>query len=465
VPVTLRLHDTGTRTVRDFVPLQAGRVGIYVCGATVQSPPHIGHIRSSLVFDVLSRWLQRSGYAVDYVRNVTDIDDKILANAASEDVGYWVVAARNERAFSWAYDVLGCLPVTVEPRATGHIPEMVLLMHRLMDRGHAYESGGDVYFDVTSYADYGSLSGQRPDQMLNAETDEPSRKRSPMDFTLWKGAKPGEPLWETPWGPGRPGWHLECSAMAEKYLGATFDIHGGGLDLIFPHHENEQAQSRAAGDDFARYWMHHAWVTTGGEKMSKSLGNSALVTEVVKRVRPIELRYYLTAAHYRSHIEFTDEALQEAATSFRRVEGFLDRARDASTGVGSGTSLPDAFVNAMNDDLAVPAALAVLHDDVRAGNTALQSGDRSAAAEAAGRVRGMLAVLGLDPADEHWSAASGKTGGMHDVIDALVAVALEARADARGRKDFAAADAIRDQLSTAGVVIEDTPDGPRWTVG
>ncbi len=253
--------------------------------------------------------------------------------------------------------------------------------------------------------------------------------------------------------------------MAEKYLGASFDIHGGGLDLVFPHHENEQAQSRAAGDGFARFGCTTAWSRLGGEKMSKSLGNSALVTEVVKRVRPIELRYYLTAAHYRSHIEFTDDALQEAATSFRRVEGFLDRARDASSSTSSEASLPDAFVNAMNDDLGVPAALAVLHDDVRAGNTALQAGDRAAGADAASRVRGMLAVLGLDPADAHWSAASGNAGGLHDVIDALVAVALEARADARGRKDFAAADAIRDQLSTAGVVIEDTADGPRWTVG
>ncbi len=304
--VVFRLHDTSTRTVREFASMEPGRVGMYVCGATVQGPPHVGHIRSGVAFDIVRRWLAARGYEVTYVRNVTDIDDKILHNAGHEDVPYWVVAMRNERAFTEAYDVLGCLPPTYEPRATGHIPEMVDLMQRLMNAGVGYAANGDVYFDVRAYADYGSLSGQKVDDMLAADDAEARSKRDPRDFAMWKGAKEGEPSWETPWGPGRPGWHIECSAMARKYLGSTFDIHGGGLDLVFPHHENEIAQSRCAGDGFANYWLHNAWVTTAGEKMSKSLGNSLLVSEVVQRVRPIELRYYLAGAHHRSMLEFSD---------------------------------------------------------------------------------------------------------------------------------------------------------------
>ncbi|HAM24769.1 MAG TPA: cysteine--tRNA ligase, partial [Actinobacteria bacterium] len=323
----LRLYDTATRQVREFVPLVPGRVGIYLCGATVQAPPHVGHIRSGLAFDVLRRWLEFSGYAVTFVRNVTDIDDKIIHNAGHEDAPYWVVAQREERSFTWAYDTLGCLPPTVEPRATGHIPEMVELIDRLITAGHAYAAAGDVYFDVRSFASYGSLSGQRLDDML-ASPDQDTGKRDPHDFALWKGAKPDEPAWNTPWGPGRPGWHIECSAMAGKYLGQQFDIHGGGLDLVFPHHENEVAQSQAAGDGFAQLWMHNAWVTTAGEKMSKSLGNSLLVREIVKRVRPIELRYYLASAHYRSMLEFSDDALAESAAGFGRLEGFVQRATE-----------------------------------------------------------------------------------------------------------------------------------------
>ena len=266
----------------------------------------------------MSRWFLHRGYDVTFIRNVTDIDDKILAKGESEGVPFWSVATRNERAFTWAYDVLGCLPPTAEPRATGHIPEMVELMQRLIDRGNAYAADGDVYFDVRSYPEYGALSGQKIDEMLPAADSESSAKRDPRDFALWKGAKPGEPSWPTPWGAGRPGWHLECSAMARRYLGDAFDIHGGGLDLVFPHHENEIAQSKAAGYGFASYWTHNAWVTTAGEKMSKSLGNSLLVSEVVHRVRPIELRYYLIGPHYRSHIEFSEAAMGEAAAGFRR---------------------------------------------------------------------------------------------------------------------------------------------------
>ncbi len=456
--MSLHLYDTATRGVRPFVPVEPGRASIYLCGATVQAPPHIGHIRSGLCFDVLARWLEHSGYAVTFIRNVTDIDDKIIARGAAEGVPYWQVAARNERAFTWAYDVLGCERPSYEPRATGHVPEMVELMHRLIDAGHAYAADGDVYFDVRGWPSYGELSGQRIDDMLPATDSVSTGKRDPRDFALWKGAKPGEPQWQTPWGPGRPGWHLECSAMAEKYLGPEFDIHGGGLDLVFPHHENELAQSRAVGDGFARYWLHNAWVTTAGEKMSKSLGNSLLVSEMVQRVRPIELRYYLGAAHYRSHIEFSEAALQEAAVGFRRIEGFVERAaRLVSATPGE---LPDAFVRAMDDDLAVPAALAVLHDTVRAGNAALAAEDKDAVATSLGAVLAMLTILGLNPLDDAWAGAAPEQDAMV-VVDALVALALQQREQARARKDFAAADAVRDALNDAGVAIEDTPAGPR----
>ena len=306
--MALRFYDTATRSIREFTPLVEGRVGIYLCGATVQAPPHVGHIRSGVAFDVIRRWLTARGLDVTFVRNVTDIDDKIIHNAGHDDVPYWVVGMRNERAFTRAYDALGCLPPTYEPRATGHIPEIIELMQRLIDLDHGYAAGGDVYFDVRSFADYGKLSGQRIDDMLAAADSESLAKRDPRDFAMWKAAKPDEPRWDTPWGPGRPGWHIECSAMARKYLGESFDIHGGGLDLVFPHHENEIAQSRAAGDGFAAYWLHNAWVTTSGEKMSKSLGNSLLVDEVVTRVRPVELRYYLAGAHYRSMIEYSDSS-------------------------------------------------------------------------------------------------------------------------------------------------------------
>jgi cysteinyl-tRNA synthetase len=462
--MTLRLHDTATRTVREFLPVTPGQAGLYLCGATVQAPPHIGHIRSGVSFDILVRWLRVSGLSVTFCRNVTDIDDKILRTAADEGNPWWAVAERNQRAFTRAYDVLGCLPPDVEPRATGHVPEMIALIRRLIDAGHAYAAGGDVYFDVSSYPPYGELSGQRPEHMRAADDVEgESAKRDPRDFALWKGHKPGEPFWETPWGPGRPGWHLECSAMATKYLGPAFDIHGGGLDLVFPHHENELAQSRAAGDGFARYWLHNGLVSLGGEKMSKSLGNSLLVDAMVTEVRPAELRYYLGQAHYRSGIDYSPEALAEAAAAYRRIEGFVTRAAGspgAALGLPPITSLPAAFVAALDDDLAVPQALAVVHESVTEGNTALAAGDLAGAAKQAESVRAMLAVLGLDPFAAPWATAAGE--GLREVVDALVSVALEQRQAARARKDYAAADAIRDGLQAAGVVVEDTAAGPRW---
>ncbi len=474
--MTLRLYDTATRAVRDFVPLEPGRVSIYLCGATVQAPPHVGHIRSGLAFDILRRWLEASGYDVTFVRNVTDIDDKILARGADEGVPFWQVAMRNERAFTWAYDVLGCLPPTYEPRATGHVPEMVELIDRLIEAGHAYAADGDVYFDVRSFPEYGALSGQRLDDMQPAGDSEASVKRDPRDFALWKGAKSakpgglaagtadhGEPQWATPWGPGRPGWHLECSAMASRYLGSAFDIHGGGMDLLFPHHENEIAQSKAAGDAFAQYWMHNAWVTTSGEKMSKSLGNSLLVSEVVKRVRPVELRFYLGSAHYRSMLEFSDEALAESAAGYRRIEGFLRRAEE-SLGDGPGaTGLPPAFAAALDDDLGVPQALAVVYDTVRAGNAALAEGDSGAARRARDEVVAMLDVLGVNPYAEPW-AAHADDGAARRALGPLVDVVLAQRQAARERKDFAVADALRDGLASSGIVVEDTPTGARWSL-
>lgn len=473
--MSLALYDTAQRQVRAFVPLEPGRVSMYVCGATVQAHPHVGHVRSAVAFDVLVRWLAATGHDVTLVRNVTDIDDKILHKAIHEERSWWAVAADYERSFARAYQILGCVPPTVEPRATGHITQMVELMQRLIDRGHAYESAGDVYFSVESFPDYGRLSGQRPAEVQPAvDSDFQDRKRDPRDFALWKSTKPGEPGWPTPWGYGRPGWHLECSAMAQYYLGTAFDIHGGGLDLVFPHHENEIAQSRCAGDTFANYWLHNAWVTTAGEKMSKSLGNSLLVAEVCKQVRPIELRWYLASAHYRSALEFSFQALEESAVAFRRVEAFLTRVqrvaggRDVEaqeTAAEVSASLPTAFVDAMNDDLSVPAALAVLFAEVSVGQQCMAAQDFTMAATTGTRVRAMLSVLGCDPGAPQWAGAtSGAGASAVKALDALIQVRLADRAAAREARDWSAADVIRDSLASAGIEIEDTPQGARWSL-
>ncbi|WP_344871539.1 cysteine--tRNA ligase [Allokutzneria multivorans] len=460
--MSLRIYDTGTRSMREFSPLRSGAVSIYLCGATVQGVPHIGHVRSGLNFDVLRRWLTHLGNDVTLVRNVTDIDDKILSKAAEAGRPWWEWAATHEREFISAYDALGCLPASVEPRATGHVTQMVELMQRLIDAGHAYAANGDVYFSVSSYSEYGALSGQRPDEVQQGETGTEG-KRDPRDFTLWKSAKPGEPSWPTPWGPGRPGWHLECSAMAGAYLGSEFDIHGGGLDLVFPHHENEQAQSRAAGDGFAGYWMHNAWVTLSGEKMSKSLGNTVSIPAMLERVRAVELRYYLVTPHYRSNIEYSEEALHDSVLGYRRIESFLRRVVER-VGAPEPGALTEDFVNAMNDDLGTPAAVGAVHTVVREGNAALDSGDRDGVLAAAGSVRAMMGVLGLDPLDCSWSGKSTVDTGAQKVLGALVEELLEQRKDARKNKDFAAADAIRDRLIAVGVAVEDTPDGPKWTL-
>ena len=472
--MALRLYDSAARQVRDFVPLVDGKVGIYVCGPTPQSSPHIGHVRAQVSFDVLRRWLISKGQQVTYVRNVTDIDDKILIKSAAEGTEWWAHAFTFEREFSAAYEALNVLPPTIEPRATGHILEMIELIDVLIERGHAYpadDASGDVYFDVRSYPEYGELTHQRVDDMeAAADADPNARKRHPQDFALWKGSKPGEPKtasWPTPWGRGRPGWHLECSAMASRYLGTEFDIHGGGIDLRFPHHENELAQSRAAGEAFARYWMHNGLVVAAGEKMSKSLGNGLTIAALVARVRPVVLRYLLAAPHYRSSIEVNEDSMTEATAAYERIEGFVLRAseRIARTDLRFDGSVPRAFAAALDDDLGVPTAIAVLHDTVREGNRALTENDDAAVLHALGEVRAMAAVIGVDPLDPHWAGADAAGDGrLRTALDVLVRGELDARSQARKERDFGAADAIRNRLAAAGVTVEDTPDGARWTL-
>jgi cysteinyl-tRNA synthetase len=461
----LRLHDTFTGDVREFVPLRPGQVSIYLCGATVQGLPHIGHVRSGVAFDVLRRWLAAKGLDVAFIRNVTDIDDKILIKAAEAGRPWWEWAATHERAFAAAYDALGVLPPSAEPRATGHITQIVELIERLIHKGHAYpserEGDADVYFDVLSFGDYGKLSGHRIDDVHQGE-GVGAGKRDPRDFTLWKAAKPGEPSWPTPWGRGRPGWHSECVAMAGEYLGAEFDIHCGGMDLVFPHHENEIAQAQAAGDGFARFWLHNGWVTMGGEKMSKSLGNVLAIPAVLERVRPAELRYYLGSAHYRSMLEFSETALQDAVKAYTGIEEFLHRVR-RRVGAVTPTTWTDKFAAALDDDLAVPAALAEVHAARADGNRALEAGDHQGALEKAGQIRAMTAILGCDPLDERWETRDETLAAL-GAVDVLVGAELKRRDNARQCRDWAQADEIRDRLQEAGVDVTDTADGPQWAL-
>lgn len=461
--MTFRIYDSATRSLRDFEPIRPGHASVYLCGATVQSVPHIGHVRSGVAFDVLRNWLAAKGLDVAFIRNVTDIDDKILTKAAENGRPWWEWAATHERAFQWAYDQLGVTPPSVEPRATGHITQMVDYMQRIIDRGHGYAADGNVYLSVASLPDYGDLSGQKIDEMDQGESAG-TGKRDARDFTMWKAAKPGEPSWPSPWGPGRPGWHIECSAMATNYLGAEFDIHAGGMDLKFPHHENEIAQAHAAGDDFANYWMHNGWVTMAGEKMSKSLGNVLSVPNLLEKVRPVELRYYLGSAHYRSMLEYSEESLLEAAAGYRRIEAFLAKAASLSeVPVGQWTA---EFEAALDDDLGVPKALAEIHNTVRAGNAALAAKDTAKALELAAAVRAMTAVLGVDPMSAHWQAhgAGGGDDAAHHALDTLIKAELERRAEARANKDWATADAVRDRLTAAGIEVTDTADGPQWSL-
>ncbi len=466
--MTVRLYDSLKAAVVDLEPRVEGQIGMYVCGPTVQSAPHIGHLRSALVYDLWRRWLSARGYAVTFVRNVTDIDDKVLANA-SDTEPWFAVAYRVELEFTAAYRALGILPPTYEPRATASIPQMHELIERLIAAGHAYaatDASGDVYFDVRSWSRYGELTRQSPDDMEDAG-DAPARaKRDPRDFALWKGAKADEPptaRWDSRWGAGRPGWHIECSAMAARYLGPTFDIHGGGLDLRFPHHENELAQSAAAGDAFARHWVHNGLVTVGGQKMSKSLGNSVFAADLLASHRPAVVRYWLGSAHYRSSIDYTPTSLDESQSALERIEGFLARAARRIAGTRfaeTEAELPDEFAAALDDDLAVPQALAVLHDRVRAGNAALDDDDPAAAARARAEVAGMVAVLGFDAAEGDARDDDPARRALATLVERLI----DERRTARDARDFATADRIRDDLAAAGIVLEDSPTATDWSI-
>ncbi|WP_237222991.1 cysteine--tRNA ligase [Rothia nasimurium] len=474
--MTLRFYDSATASVRDFTPVHPGEARIYYCGATVQGAPHIGHVRSGLVFDQLSRWLTYRGYKVTTVRNVTDIDDKILVNSAAsfepDFTGehpaeeWWALAYRFERVFGAAYASLNIAPPTYEPRATGHIPEMFALIQRLIDRGHAYpatDGCGDVYFDVRSWENYGALTRQKIDDMQDAPDADPRGKRDPRDFALWKAYKEGEPVtasWDSPWGKGRPGWHLECSAMAGKYLGETFDIHGGGLDLRFPHHENEMAQSQAAGYGFANFWMHNGLVNYEGEKMSKSIGNIITPAQMLEAARPLVVRYYLGQAHYRSVLDYHPTSLEEARVAVERVEAFLAATRDYHR---EDAVVPEAFAEAMDDDLNIPKALAALHAGVRAGNAALAAGE--SAQDAAEQVYAMAKVLGLvELMSFSQAGAAANEPGEHAALDSLIQTMLTQRAEAREAKDWARADQIRDALAAAGITVKDGASGSTWSL-
>lgn len=476
----MRLYDSKRQETTDFEPIVPGQAGIYVCGPTVQSSPHIGHLRSALVYDLWRRWLGYRGFDVTLVRNVTDIDDKILANAStgsahvpigSAGAGeeWWALAYRYELEFTSVYNRIGILPPTYEPRATASINEMQAIIRRLVDNGHAYPSEGDVYFDTASWPAYGELTNQKPADMVAATDADPRGKRDPRDFALWKGHKPTEPdsaAWPSPWGAGRPGWHIECSAMSARYLGDNFDIHGGGLDLRFPHHENELAQSTAAGAAFANYWVHNGLVNVNGQKMSKSLGNSIYAAEFLDLARPLVVRYYLGAAHYRSTIDYHDGALVEAEAALERIEVFLDRSqrrientRFAATGL---PVVPEEFAAAMDDDLAVPQALAVLHERVRTGNAALDSEDLALVATVRAEVVAMTEVLGINPGAPEWATLSSLPA--ERALASLVERLIADREHARETRDFSAADRIRDELVAAGISIEDTPSGPHWSI-
>ena len=488
--MSLSLYDSHSQSVRAFEPLVPGKVGIYLCGPTVQSEPHVGHLRSALVYDQLRRWLSAKGLDVTLVRNVTDIDDKVLANAVERGQEWWALAYQMELEFNAAYRALAITPPTYEPRATASIPEMLALIERLIAAGYAYQAedgSADVYFAASKWAAYGELTNQKIEDMADAGEDPSTSsgagrgKRDARDFTLWKAAKPGEPAsatWQTRFGAGRPGWHIECSAMSTKYLGSHFDIHGGGLDLRFPHHENELAQSRAAGDRFANFWLHNGLVNVAGNKMSKSLGNSIYAADLLNQGNPLVIRYWLGSAHYRSVLDYSPTVIGEAEAALERVTGFLKRSTEVAGAAASIDAiaqnnlkalaalygnLPAAFVAAMDDDLSIPSALAAVYEAVRAGNTAIDVGDSAVVAANAVAVRSMLAVLGIDPLAPEWNEA-GADSSEHAALDSLIQTLIAERNSARANKDFARADAIRDQLTAAGVVLRDGSDTTHWSV-
>jgi cysteinyl-tRNA synthetase len=467
----IRVTNTLSRQTEDFVPVSGNEVKMYVCGPTVQSPPHLGHGRAGVAFDMIRRYLAYRGYEVTFVRNITDVEDKIIAAAAETGETTEELSARVAEMFSQAYDGLAVLEPDVEPKATEHISEMLEMIGRLIDRGLAYPTeNGDVYYSVRTLESYGRLSGQDVDEM-RAGTREivGDLKHDPVDFALWKGAKPGEPSWDSPWGPGRPGWHIECSAMAQRYLGETFDIHGGGTDLIFPHHENEIAQSEGAnGVTFAKYWLHNGMVNLGGEKMSKSTGHLIDLLEAVDRYGGAAVRLFYLRAHYRSPLEFSEALIDEARTSLRRISGLLERADYASH--DAEPEVIASFIEKMDDDFNTPDALGVVFDTVREANRRLDAGESAGTLAAA--VAEMIDVLGVQvdgPADDlseiadaiHALAAElgvEPTPDPGETIDRL----LERRSRARAERDFETSDRIRDELAALGIGIEDGPDGSKW---
>lgn len=464
----LVVYNTLTRHKEPFEPLEPGHVRMYVCGPTVYDEPHIGHARAAIAFDVIRRTLEAAGLRVTYVQNITDVDDKIIQRAAEQNRTPWEVADEYTRAYDDAMRALGVRPPNSAPRATGHIAEMLALTSALIERGVAYESGGDVYFAVERFAEYGRLSNRTLEEMRAGDRVDPDpRKRDPYDFALWKSAKPGEPSWPSPWGPGRPGWHIECSAMSMKYLGETFDIHGGGLDLIFPHHENEIAQSVCgSAGGFARVWLHNGFVTIEGEKMSKSLGNFVTVRDVLARAPAPVVRYLLAAAHYRTPLDFSEQGLEDARGAWRRLATFR---RNADEVVGATLGRPDGidadtggaegwrekFLAAMSDDFNAPEAIAVLFDLVSTANPLVERGDSGELLPLLITFDELTGVLGLNPA----GGAEARAGAdLAPLVDYL----LRLREEARGAKDFKRADEIRSVLGSAGVVVEDKPGGPRW---
>jgi cysteinyl-tRNA synthetase len=464
----MKIFDTKTSMLRDFTPVSAGRVGIYVCGPTVQSSAHIGHLRSALSYDVMARWLTHLGLQVTLVRNVTDIDDKVLEKAVEQNQDWWSLAYANELLFAADFRRLGIQAPTYEPRATGHIPQMLQLIAKLIERGHAYralDGSANVYFDTASWPSYGELTNQSPEDMDGQETS--ADKKRAQDFALWKAAKPNEPetaSWDSEFGRGRPGWHIECSAMASHYLGTQFDIHGGGLDLRFPHHENELAQSTAASHEFANYWVHNGLVTVSGQKMSKSLGNSVYSSDLFALASAQTVRYYLSSAHYRSVLDYQPSVLAEADAALGRILGFLERAsRELAptrfSQPDAQITIPDEFAAEMNDDFNVPAALAVVHELVRAGNSDLDEQRLREAAEKRDQVNLMLEVLGLAPSQ--WQSQLSQE---HQALDSLVQALIAERDRAREAKDYATADRIRDQLSAAGIELSDSQNQTHWSL-
>ena len=456
--MTLTLHNTLTRKREPLQPVRPGHVGMYVCGPTVYDLAHIGNARPIVVFDVLYRVLKRLYPSVTYVRNITDVDDKI--NEASRQTGEPIesITARTTKAFHEDIAALGALPPDVEPRATAHVPQMIALIEALIAAGHAYEAEGHVLFHVPSAPRYGALSGRNRDEMIaGSRVEVAPYKRDPADFVLWKPSDETLPGWESPWGRGRPGWHIECSAMSRAYLGETLDIHGGGLDLVFPHHENEIAQSECAcpGPPFARHWVHNGWLTVEGEKMSKSLGNFITIRDALAEAPGEVNRLVLLSTHYRHPMDWTADGIAQARANLDRLYTALRNAGAAVNGVED--SVDPEVEAALCDDLNTPKALTALH---RLAGELNRAGDAAAMARAAAALRGSGALLGLLQADpEAWFRGAGQEGGMSDAeIEAQIA----ARAAARSERDFAEADRIRDAMAAEGITLEDKPEGTLW---